>query len=1413
MFVRFLIKCYKIDSYSACVTSYLCPVFLLLILKIATFARTNLTTFNYSFMKRYVTLLLLCFLTLHVSLAQVPRLYTIEQGLATSRVSSSYIDSNGILWIMGDHTLSYFDGNRFHSVVAENTPMGERISIVYSMLQVDDNLYYLATGFGLYLFDSRTMRFTQIDLGEDAKAIVGYPVSSLCLRKEKNEVFVTTAGFGAFVVNLATHTMDKAKSKTLENLIGDSFVFTTFTDRSNRIWCSTRTKSVMCINAKNMKQQAVNFDESLQLKMQELRHVNCMDEDPKTHNLLIGCTGIGLILYDSQRQCLREIAGNNPFLNPRSILYTKRWGLVVGTDNAGLWRFNPVTEQLEHINLDTPGQDFSVSKIHHMVEDDEGNIVASLYQKGVLVIPNQKGKMRYVPVSSQNNGKNSSSVSSMCYIDGSYWVSTDGGGIYKTDNLSLITFSKHVNGLRNHQTMCVTSDANGHIWAASYGGGIQVLDGDTWVTPPYVAEISSLNALYMVCDKQTNCLYVCTNGGGIYEVDINNRIMRSFSGTGFDNPWVSQAVIDSHRNLWVLYAMALTCYNLDTKKTTVVNVEKLHRTQLHAIAVGKDCLYIGTSQGLATCSYKDFSIEMLPSNERLSDLNVVSVLPVKNDLWLGLRHGVARISANGEVINYSSFPGFYIGELHQRSGIVTHEGYVCFGGDNGIVALSSSPDEHQSVRLGSLFITGLEVEGKQVMYDPDSNDNIIDASIFKAESITLKPDQNTFVISFGSTEYAHAENLVYEYMLDGYESVWHRADFSSASAYYASVPSGNYTFRVRAHIDNEEHVVETSIEVVILHPWYDTWWAWLIYILVTVAIAAFLINIYKVRARERMKMRQLLHDEQLKEAKLRLFTSIAHELRTPLTMILSPLKQLKSTDESDERMSLYEVMQRNCDRLLNIVKQITDVRKIDNGQLRLNFSEIDFVTYCADIMASFSGIASAKNIQFTHFCDNNSIRLWADSVHFEKVIVNLLSNAFKFTPVDGKILLHTECKQNTDNAIEDKRVTEYLECRFYNSGSHIDERDIDHIYERFYQGVTPSSSIGSGIGLNLVYELVKLHHGTISVRNIDPDGVEFVVRIPLGNRHLTDAELTPREMPAQAEDDSSKAQIENLESAIVTEQNLEAADAEETKCKKRLLIVDDNKDLCDYVRTQLENDYNITVCFSGNSAWKEVLKVRPDVVITDLIMPDGDGYELCKHIKQNPETSHIPVIMLTGESDERSRIAGMQADVDQFLNKPFNIILLRGALGQVLRVRENLTNKLHRTDINHDYAEVQIDSYEDKFFTKINELVKAHIDDSDFTVEMLAKEVGISRVHLNRKLKEQYGMTPNAYIKSMRLKQAAFLLVNNKVNISEVAYKVGFASHSYFTNNFHDYFGMTPTEFVAYYGDNTNDEQLKKLLE
>lgn len=492
-------------------------------------------------------------------------------------------------------------------------------------------------------------------------------------------------------------------------------------------------------------------------------------------------------------------------------------------------------------------------------------------------------------------------------------------------------------------------------------------------------------------------------------------------------------------------------------------------------------------------------------------------------------------------------------------------------------------------------------------------------------------------------------------------------------------------------------------------------------------------------------------------------------------------------------------MMRNCDRLLNLVKQVTDIRQIDSGKLVLQFKEVDFVDYSNNIYNSFAAYATLKQISFIVEHETERVSLWLDPINFEKILTNLLSNAFKFTPNGGKIIVRS---RTVDNMIE---------LRFYNSGVTMSDEDISHIFDRFYQASNAKGLHGSGIGLSLVAELTSLHHGDVSSHSVEPDGIEFVLHFPLGKSHLREDEIVPI-------DENEENVINQDENVNVNESYDESIDEPneggESKKKYTLLIVDDDKELCQYVADQLKDEYNIILAHGGHAAWNQVLTTRPDVIVTDIRMPDGDGLELCQRIKSNPETDNIPIIMLTSENGDAVKIRSLKLQVDHFLNKPFNLLMLRGAISQAIHVRENLLKRMTRKDVGMgDYTSVTITSADSKLFTRINESISKHLDDSEFGVEQMAEEIGISRVHLNRKMKERYGVSPNNFIKAYRLKQAAYLLVNNNVNISEVAYSVGFSTAAYFSSSFRSYFGMTPKDFVAQYSDNLDDETLKKLLE
>ena len=794
-------------------------------------------------------------------------------------------------------------------------------------------------------------------------------------------------------------------------------------------------------------------------------------------------------------------------------------------------------------------------------------------------------------------------------------------------------------------------------------------------------------------------------------------------------------------------------YNQQTGKHGEVKAADNRICNACAIQQDSDNILIACDDGLLIYHLSTGQQELISKAEGLSNTSIHAITFTDKHIWLATRTHIASIDKETHhVRNFSSFNGYKPGEFHRNAFVQPGHGYILFGGDNGIICfvpdlISNRPNDVKHVYF-TRFNTPLHTEQ-------------LDASIFYASRIDLDHDNSSFTIGFSSVELGDPDRIHYGYILEGHEQQWH-TDAPTPSANYSSLPPGNYTFRVRAYIeDAPESYAENTISICIAAPWYATTWAFVLYALLALVAAYLIYQQIKARKEQKEQLRETTERDRMKEAKLQLFTSITHELRSPLTMIETPLKQLMAEDKDASHQSLYAVMQRNCDRLLGIVKQITDIRKIDSGQLTLKLEEHDCVTYSDKVFEQFKGIATVKGISFVVEHHEEELPMMIDVTHFEKIITNLLSNAFKFTPEGGKIIVRSGV------------VGGKAELRFYNSGSHLGKEDLEHLWERFYQGSAGSDSTGSGIGLNLVHELVRLHHGTIEASNIEPDGVEFTLHFPYFNQ----------QRPPEVSNHTT------------------------------LLLVDDDAELVNFLSSQLEKDYHIITAFSGSSAWKLVLTQRPDVVVTDYRMPNGNGIELCQHIKSNPETDSIPVIMLTGEGDEMLQLHSLNLQVDHYLEKPLNVMLLRSAIHQVLRVRDNLRNRVRRTEMGNELAKPEMENAEEKFWGRVKNAIQTHLDDSEFSVQQLSEEVGISRVHLNRRMKERYGMSPSIFIRSFRLKQAAYLLVHHDANVSEVAYKCGFSSHSYFTTSFHEYFGMSPKEFMVYYSEEEHEEALQKLLE
>jgi DNA-binding response OmpR family regulator/two-component sensor histidine kinase len=520
------------------------------------------------------------------------------------------------------------------------------------------------------------------------------------------------------------------------------------------------------------------------------------------------------------------------------------------------------------------------------------------------------------------------------------------------------------------------------------------------------------------------------------------------------------------------------------------------------------------------------------------------------------------------------------------------------------------------------------------------------------------------------------------------------------------------------------------------------------------------------------------------DAKLRFFMNISHEIRTPMTLILAPLQSLIKQDTDAHRRGVYETIRRNAERILGLINQMMDLRKIDKGQMQMHMRETDLVSFISDIYELFAQQAKNKNVQFHFDCKEERIMAWIDRGNFDKIIINILSNAFKFTPTGGEIRIRL-------TASEKEAVISV-----YDNGEKIPEDKLERIFERFYQ--SPSSAndrnIGTGIGLDLTRSLVELHHGSIEAHNNDKGpGCEFTVTIPLGNEHLTAEEIVTEE----EETEKTPESIITEEEQLPEEEEMTSTELPKMGKRQKVVIVEDDSEIRDYLTEALSNDYDITGCENGKEGLAAVLKQMPDLVISDVMMPEMDGTTLCSKLKTNNATNHIPVILLTAKSREEDQLEGLEMGADAYIVKPFNMDILRRTIVNLIHSHHTLELKFGRNDQLEELVDdIKVKSPDEKLLERVMTAINHHLNNTELSVDKIADEVGISRVHLHRKMKELTGQTPHDFIRNIRMKKAASLLASGDMNVSEVMYACGFSNAASFSTVFKKMYGMSPREYM-----------------
>jgi len=1373
-------------------------------------------------MKKPLILFVLLTVLAPTAFAQTSRLYTSELGLPNSQINRICQDGQGFLWVCTEGGLLRYDGVFFEEFRHDQSNDLSLLSdSVHDFCEDDRGVKWVGTAAGLAVFDSEYSRFDRFDLQDSRQPESRQFIGKLVLvpkRTGGSLLFVVTGGSGIYVIDTANRTLQDGKREKIYASVPDEHISAALVDADRRLWIvPDRDGLPTVLNVDSLEPCADVHWEAELARVGDKLHVTTLAEDPVTHNLLIGTMDHGILVFDNAAGTVRRARGNAARQAVISgALYNNQARpedgrcFLLGDENGGLLLFDTATEEVRPGSLPSIRRSSENWKATVMFEDNQGNIWLGLYQNGLLVAPKSMFGFSYIGFDKHGvPGQNSACIMSL-YDDGKrLWAGTDGAGLFCTEpGGGQRNFNKDNSGLTNNAVMCVEGDRHGNLWIGTYLDGLFVLDADGRIRSfPEQDRIGTARIRTLEYDAARDLLYVGSYGAGLVVVDpVRMKVVASYAHEEY--LWISALHLDKSGLLWVGTYNGPYQFVADSGQIVPFRSDA-GRPRIYAIATDDGGnVWFGTGEGLVSTDPEGRILKQYDESDGLAHNVIRDIVPVPTgNLWISTAGGLSRLNPRtGTILSFHSTDGLQSNEF--RSGAVAQSpsGLLYFGGTGGVTAFSPRLIEGGGYRVPQVSLSRLVELEHEIDYDPNlGSANLIDKHISEATRILVPTGTDMFSLTFSVPEYTNPMRMAFACRLNGFDADWKAVPARQRTATYTNVPPGHYTFEVKAFFEGmpEEYSLRT-IDIQVQAPWYRTGWAYAAYLLLLAGLTLFLLHL----ARQRQRQIREKKDAELKELRLGLFTNLTHEIRTPLNLVMGPLGAMREAEQDPVRKDTYNLMYRNCLRINRIVNQLMDLRKIDAGQMQLFFRETDVVYFIKDIMQSFDKLAQSKRIDFSLASTHAEEPLWIDQGNFDKIVFNILSNAFKHTPEGGRIRVDISAPSPNRGELA-APVREFVQVRIFNSGSRIEEAWISHIFDRFVQVNPRDASSGSGVGLNLTKMLVELHHGSITAEN-ESDGVVFRVLVPVGKEHLSAEELAYTSHHKDLYIKSPSAQSGEHEDQTFTKKE---APAEKTaRARKSVVVVDDDDDTRGYLRDLLHGRYNVTACADAESAWGVVEDTLPDAVVTDLVMPGESGSDLCARIRANDATRHIPVIILTGQNGVEEQQAASDSGADKFLSKPISVELLLSSIAQVISGREAVKEKFG-VALNYDYSGIQMGSADEKLLRRIVESIRTHLDDPEYGVATLCEDVGISRVHLNRKLKAFGKDSPGTLIKTFRMKQAAHLLANNKVNVSEVAYRVGFSSHSYFSNAFREYFGMSPREFVTRIQENPDDASLKQMFE
>lgn len=1342
----------------------------------------------------------------------------INNGLSQNHINCIYKDTRGFIWIGTMAGLNRYDGNTF-KVYKHNTTDTATISdnFITNVVQGSDGNFWIGTRNGYNIFDPRTEVFLhQLPHELQNSPLRLNQIVSIYCDAQKNLWFITdTMGIICYrpLEKKWKHIVHR---KTDTTSIISNAVTSMTQDSKGNYWFINRQGILEQMNPITLSvQKRINIHNGY--KKENYFYNLFADSDGEIW--IYADAPMDLLCYSPANNTLRRyVQGNtNRHLNNsiiRGIIEQSPGYIWIGTDHGGINILNKKNNTFQYV-LNHPDRENSLSEnvITSMYKDNQGIIWVGTFKKGLNYYHPDLIKFRHY----KHEPSNSASIGFddiNCFAEdknGNIWIGTNGGGLYYFDRRTerfrhYVHHPTDPNSLSSNVIVKLLVDKNNILWIGSYFGGLSRFDGKRFIHYQHHSDNPnslSDNKVWDIFIDSGGNFWVATLGGGLELFDPTRGQFvhfRSQMRNSVSSDYVLCMAEDNNKNLWIATAVGLNKLDIKNRRFEYYYYDpnqpnSLSNNNVICVLVDKrGLIWAGTREGLNVIDPAKHQFQRLYSTDGLAD-NIIQTLVEDNmgNIWVGTPSGLTRVtvklSSNSHMQftfqNYDKSDGLQGKEFNEKACLKLSTGEILFGGTNGF-NLFDPAQIRTNTHIPPVVFTNFQIFNQNVEVNKPFNRRIIlTSSISEAPKIVLKYRENVFSVEFAALNYLHPEKNQYLYKLDGFNDRWLRPDPGQYKVTYTNLDPGHYVLRVIASNDDGiwNHT-GAAIEIEILPPFYRTRWAILLYCLTIAGLLLLARKILLDRARMRFNIEtarresQRLHE--LDMLKIKFFTNISHEFRTPLTLIISPLdKMIKNLKEGELKSQLI-LVHRNAQRLLRLVNQLLDIRRMEVEEFKLNPQYADIVAFIKEIFHSFSDIAENQRIQYSFHSNVASLFMYFDTDKVDKIMYNLLSNAFKFTPQDGQIQVKLNYQKNTLNDSKGE-----LEISVKDTGIGIPRDKHEKIFEQFFQHDLPGNIInqGSGVGLSLVKEFVKLHQGTVSVESEPDKGSCFIVTLPVITEAAVETDI-----------------VEENISPTGTDQPVEGTSRHHKSFA--ILIIEDNHDLRFYLKDNLRHRYTVYEASDGTEGYKKVLSLFPDLVISDIVLPGMDGIEICRKIKTDRRTSHIPVILLTAQTTNEQKISGFEAGADDYITKPFTYEILESRIRNLIRQREAL-RKSFQNQIEVEPSNIEVISLDKKFIQKAIEIVEKNIDNADFSVEELSHELNMSRVNLYKKLLSLTGKTPIEFIRIIRLKRAAQLLRESQLTVSEIAYKVGFNNPKYFTKYFKEEFGILP----SVYAQQANEEK------